>query len=354
MNDFHTIKEIRQQPSVWRHWADNPKLKHACDWAREFNDRDVWFCGAGTSAYIGDIIAAGLQGASHREFRSVPTTDIVSRPHAYLASADPIFVNFGRSGNSAETLGCLDAIDALLGPSAVRLNVTCNEQSALARRTGGPQDHTLILPPETHDVGFAMTSSFSTMVYSALTLFDMHTDAQSTLKQCADTLDQNWGNFETLCADVPERIVFLGSGALAFAAREAALKVLELTAGQIPSLWESTLGFRHGPKSFVTDNTTIVIFTSSDPHARKYEHDLIAEIKSQFPLCTLHSVGPEADIELPTVKNDAWAAPLVVAAAQLMAVSYSSQLGLNIDDPFVGRGTLSRVVSGVTLHEVTQ
>ena len=40
------------------------------------------------------------------------------------------------------------------------------------------------------------------------------------------------------------------------------------------------------------------------------------------------------------------------SAAQVDGALWAEELGLNVDDPFTGQGTLSRVVSGVTLHGV--
>jgi tagatose-6-phosphate ketose/aldose isomerase len=44
---------------------------------------------------------------------------------------------------------------------------------------------------------------------------------------------------------------------------------------------------------------------------------------------------------------------LPVLLAQVLAVVWSDSLGLPVDDPFAGMGTLSRVVSGVKLYPVT-
>jgi len=122
---------------------------------------------------------------------------------------------------------------------------------------------------------------------------------------------------------------------------------MELAAGQIPALWDSTLGFRHGPKSFTVGETDLWLFRSAAPHTRAYDEDLLAELRTQFP----HSHVTAPDIPHPV--PDLWSAPLYVALAQLLAVHWSDALGLNVDDPFAGQGTLTRVVSGVRLHPVT-
>jgi tagatose-6-phosphate ketose/aldose isomerase len=38
------------------------------------------------------------------------------------------------------------------------------------------------------------------------------------------------------------------------------------------------------------------------------------------------------------------------AAAQIIAAVLSSRKGLNVDDPFIGQGTLTRVVADVKLY----
>lgn len=338
-----TWREILSQPAIWTGWGATLDVAALRAWVAATGATEVWFCGAGSSAYIGEIVVAALEGRG--AFRAVPTTDLVSRPRAYLDNRKPLVVSFGRSGNSTETLGVLDALDAL-APDAPRLNITCNANSALAQRPGA-NGHAVILPEATHDAGFAMTSSFTTMLLTALAIFDLSVpegDVPALMARLGRQLDAALPRLQA--TPVPERAVFLGAGPLAFAAREAALKVMELAAGQIPALWDSTLGFRHGPKSFVTGDTAITLFLSPDPHARAYDDDLAQELRAQFPQARIHADAIAAD------QPEGWGAVLAVATAQVQAVRWSAALNQSIDDPFAGKGTLTRVVSGVRLHPV--
>lgn len=353
LQDWATYKEINQQPDIWRAWADEfgVELTALREWVVAQNPDEIWLCGAGTSAYIGDLIAAHL-GADARHVRAISTTDLVSCPQNFIRKGmTPLVISFGRSGNSAETLGTLDILDRLL-PDAPRLNITCNAKSALAtRQSKGPQ-RAIILPAPCHDEGFAMTSSYTTMLLSALLVLD-ETTTPDALRGLADAAKTLLPKLFKLAAEMPRpaRVVFTGSGALSFAARESALKVMELAAGDIPSIWDSNLGFRHGPKSFVNQDTHVFVFLSAHPYTGKYDRDLAAEVRDQFGPKSVTTLGSQnADIQFPAQSSDAVTSVLYVLAAQVFATVWSHDMGLNVDNPFEGRGTLTRVVSGVKLY----
>lgn len=353
LNRHVTWREIHAQPAIWRNWSELLDVAALRGWIAAQDADEIWFCGAGSSAYIGDIIVSALEGASGPRLRAVPTTDLVSRPISFVTGRNPMVVSFGRSGNSTETIGTLDALD-VLAPQAPRINITCNSKSALANRASAGHQKVIVLPDATHDAGFAMTSSFTTMLLTALALFDTsvtQADVPVRLSALADDLERLMPAFiaHAMTARRPDRAVFVGAGPLGYAAREAALKVMELSAGQIPALWDSSLGFRHGPKSFVTGATDIWVLQSADPHASRYDADLARELRAQFPQSVITTVGPGCDIDVPT---GGWGVVLAVVLAQVLAVVWSNALGLNVDDPFAGQGTLSRVVSGVRLYPV--
>lgn len=345
-----TWREITQQPALWDAWSRSPALPAARDWLAAQAPEEVWLMGAGTSAFIGEIVAAGLEGRPGPRLRAIPTTDLASRPRAFLPTK-ALVIHFGRSGDSAESLAVMDALDAL-SPATPRLHVTCNPKGALATRPAPGPLHVVPLPEAAHDAGFAMTSSFTTMLLTALAL--LAPEGGEPIPGLAARLRDLLPRYEAAAreARTPERMVFLGAGPLAFAARESALKVMELTAGAVPCLWDSTLGFRHGPKSFVRGATDILLFLSPDPHAALYDRDLASELRQQFPESRVLTLGPGGDLDV-VLPEGAWGAALAVPFAQVLAATLSHRLGLNVDDPFEGKATLSRVVQGVRLHPVT-
>ena len=354
LSNFATGREILAQPGIWRDWIKTltDDLKNHREWIRQSRATEILLCGAGTSAFIGDLVASALGKSFELPLRSVPSTDLVASPRKYLRSdTNPLVISFGRSGNSAESIGTMDALDAL-APNAPRLNITCNADSALATRPPiSASQRVITLPAATCDTGFAMTSSFTTMLLTALALLDKSTPDCNILSNEADRLLpelHHWASQQPIA----ERIVFVGSGALTHIARESALKIMELTGGKTPVLWDSALGFRHGPKSFVTPQTHVISLISSDPYTACYDNDLANELCSQFPTITQTTIGPGpgADIRIKTDMPDHWNAVLYVLAAQVLSVHWSAAFGLNVDDPFAGQGTLTRVVSGVKLY----
>ncbi len=349
----HTWREIHAQPDIWQAWA-NTLARQSADirtWIAAKGIRRIIFSGAGTSAFIGQTLASAK--AADISLAAVPTTDIVSNPSETLCNDEALLVvQFGRSGNSSETIATLDLLDAHF-PKAHRLNITCNAESALAVRPAkGPgEQRVVVLPDATHDQAFAMTSSYTTMLLSALACIDGTVDVAAMLGQLSSAAREAIARLDTQPAPHPERAIFLGSGALTGVARESALKVLELTAGRVMTNWDSTLGFRHGPKASVVGDTRVVVFIHPDGHTARYDLDIAREIAQQFPAATVTIVGGEGcDLALGLTGKSRWDAVLYVLLAQIWAARWSAELNLNIDNPFIDQGNLTRVVSGVTIY----
>jgi tagatose-6-phosphate ketose/aldose isomerase len=152
--------------------------------------------------------------------------------------------------------------------------------------------------------------------------------------------------------------VYLGSGLFQGLAREAALKLGELTNGSVATCVDSPLGFRHGPKTFITDRTLVMVFVSNDPLTRRYDHDLIDELRQDGCAARIIEVTAgrrqQQDPDTLLVPGMAEAADVellwpYVTIAQIYAFNASRALGLSPDSPNK-QGTVNRVVQGVRIH----
>lgn len=381
-----TAEEIAHQPAMWRELADvlaaaQPRVAAFLAGCLGNPRQRVILTGAGSSAYAGDIIADELNAAWPAQVRAVATTSLLTHPDLYLdAGAPTLLVSFARSGNSPESTAAVSLLRELV-PGARFLNITCNAQGQLARQGAGDAAVcNLLMPAASCDRGFAMTSSFTCMLLAALCVLGGG-DHAARLQQLADLGDAALAAWSApvaaLGAQPVSRVVYLGSGPLEALAREAALKILELTGGQVLAVANSALGFRHGPKAMLDAETLVVLFRSTRPLAHRYEQDLLEELQREQVAGRCLTVGVGGDIGLPALPSpapaapmtaaasgtmpapplaplppswpDAWLAPLWLLMAQQYALHQSALLQLRPDNPFTG-GTVNRVVQGVTIY----
>ncbi|HER5568167.1 TPA: SIS domain-containing protein [Streptococcus pyogenes] len=371
-----TTKEIKQEPRLWQETMTffeekrdslDSFLKRVCKSANG-NNVHVIFTGAGTSEYIGNTICPYLKKVGNRQrylFESVASTDLVAAPDYYLVEEETVLlVSFARSGNSPESVAAVNLVNQLV-PNSYHLIITCAKDGELAKKAQQDERSYLYLMPEdANDAGFAMTGSFTCMMLAALLIFD---DANSIAQKEAYVTDMILAGQAVIdqerrlqeLADLGfERLVYLGSAGLAKLTQEAQLKMLELTAGQVATLYESSMGFRHGPKSFINDRTLVIGFVNNDAYVRQYDLDMLEEIQAdgialkilallqggdinfsedQFRLDTRHLL-PEAYLAFP-----------MILVAQTLALLTAVTLGNSPDTPSA-TGTVNRVVKGVTIH----
>lgn len=366
----HTAREIAQQPEVWRKVATvigaaRAEIDGKIAPLVARSDVRIVLTGAGTSAFVGDTIAPALAELLGRPVDAVPTTDIVSNPRAAFAGDQPtLLVSFARSGNSPESVAATELAEQCL-TEIHHLIVTCNAEGRLAvEHTPLTRSTVLHMPPESNDQSFAMTSSFSSMLLSAwLTLSGADDDAVlATCERVAaaadELLEQRTAEIKDLAFSAPGRIVYLGSGALAGAANEAGLKILELTAGKVVPWSDSSLAFRHGPKSVLDPTTLAVMFVSGDAYTRRYDLDMAREMVTAVPAGRLLVLSADpVEVEgatcwtLPglTGAGDVETALNAVLVAQVIALFSSVGVGCTPDNPFPG-GSVNRVVKGVVIH----
>jgi tagatose-6-phosphate ketose/aldose isomerase len=361
-----TAREIAQQPAVWVQVAElieleRTRLRTFLDPILCNVDLRIVLSGAGTSAFVGDCLAPSLASHLGRRTDAIATTDIVSGPHLQLRGDVPtLLVSFARSGNSPESTAAVDLAEQSV-PGVHHLIVTCNPEGELASRARSLRSaQVLLLPDATNDRGFAMTSSFTSMVLAAGLVFGViRAEQVAALAHAAQSLlPRAWLLAQKLVTREFQRVVYLGSNELTGLACEAALKLLELTDGQTVALAQSSLGFRHGPKTFINNRTLVVVMLSNDDYTRAYDLDLLAELQRDARAAQVVALTGRADApgqgeelllgEIPEAR-DIEMALLHILPAQAFALLQSLALGLTPDRPNAA-GVVNRVVQGVTIH----
>jgi tagatose-6-phosphate ketose/aldose isomerase len=363
---LHTAREITQQPQSWLRTAAlvrelSPRLQEFLARPPGQAHRRVILTGAGSSAFIGEALGPLLTRRLGGRFEPIATTDLLAAPHSYLQRDLPtLLVSFGRSGNSPESLAVVELAERLV-TRCEQLVLTCNPDGALYRRC---RDRTnslaVLLPPETHDESFAMTSSFTSMMLAAwLGLTGAALGVEEIARAGERVIAERGVALQELAAQSFGRVVYLGSGALRGLAREAALKLLEMTDGRIVATSDSPLGFRHGPKAIINGETLVFVLVSNDPYTRRYDLDLLRELRSDGRAGRVVAIAAGAsggvtdgDFLLTDGLSEAEDISLLfpyIVCAQLYAFHRALALGNSPDEP-IASGTVNRVVRGVTIH----
>lgn len=373
-NGLNTASEIYRQNEIWLETfkiieSKKMEIKEFLKPLKEKKNTRIIFTGAGTSDYVGKTIVDYLNSKYELSFESIATTDIVSSPDLYLKENVPtLFVSFARSGSSPESIATFEVAEEII-KDVKHIFITCNEKGKME---GLSREHEnvllLLMPKETHDKGFAMTSSFTNMLLAALLTFDIEEidEKKESINRLGlvgkEVLDNSFEQLQEIVDLDYDRNIFLGSGGLKGVARESALKVLELTRGKTITMDETLLGFRHGPKSILNDKSLIFAYVSSNPYTYKYDLDLIKEVYSnpgehklvtisetyhkeleEFSDFNFYLTDKKIDIE------ESYLSVLFIIYAQVFALLSSVGKGIQPDNPSPD-GLVNRVVEGVTLY----
>ena len=371
-----TPREIAQQPTTWRTTRDI--FEREQQRIRLFLEQTgltaaleqrpvVMLVGAGTSDYIGHALALLLRQRWGCETSAVASTDLLTNLSDYIIPGRRyLWISFSRSGDSPEGLNVIEqAIERY--PEISHLIVTCNPDARMiAAGAGHAHVCTAILDDSVNDRSLAMTSSFTNMVIFGQCLAHIW-----SLDDFTPVLDQMIAAATPLLDDSAElamsasqrgsrQICMIGSGALAAIAKEASLKVLEMSGGQVKTISHSSLGLRHGPMAALDRHTDLICFLSSQRPRTQYEIDLLREIQRKQITASCTVIGLESDrsIAAPVCDTflgiqgsfaDAYRPPVDIIFGQILGLYCSMSHGLRPDAPSP-QGVISRVVSDFTIY----
>lgn len=374
INNYNTFKEIKAQPRLWQETysiitSEGKELTTFLNKALTFENLRVILTGAGTSAFIGEVLQKSFQQKFERITVVVATTDLVSHPKDFFYKADQptLLVSFARSGDSPESVAAVNLANSYCN-NLFHLIITCNSEGKLAKNADLKNSYVLLMPEDANDKSLAMTGSFTTMILAGILVSDL-----PNLSKNKDYVDQLevYGNtiltkyiekIKEVAALDFDRVVFLGSGSLKGIARESQLKVQELTDGQVICKYDSFLGLRHGPKAVIDYSTLVVYLFSTDDFVNKYEYDLVRSINAQKEKLYEIGIGEviknkneitlDFSIEVSETNTipEEYFAICAVIPGQLLGLYKSINLGLSPDSPSVNN-SINRVVQGVNIYK---
>lgn len=364
---LYTPAEIAQQPATWRkthRLFEESRPELVCFLQKAYTERwTIYLVGAGTSDYIGHSIANLLRRCWGCEVSAVASTDLLTnRDDLVIHDRDYLWISFSRSGDSPEGVAVLE--HALASTPRVRhLVVSCNRNGRMVK-LAQESAHALamLLDDAVNDRGLAMTGSFTNMVLFGQQL--AHLWDSEPFEETLDSmtlaahyvLEEGAHLAHNLAQQGYRRACFVGAGALAATARESALKLLELTSGGIQTMYETTLGLRHGPMSSLNSETLFTGFLSTDARRHKYDVDLLNEVRAKQVARTIVAIGgtdAASDYSLHSAAfdnlADAYRPAVDVIFSQMLGLFSSIELGLKPDSPSPN-GLISRVVEKFAIY----
>ncbi len=229
----------------------------------------VYFVGCGSSHYISIIASKYLTGLTGIESKDVPAGEILfAFDQSVSKRGNRTAVLMSRSGETTETV---KAAEVLRKAGIKTAGITIEENSSLVKVVNLP----VVVPVRERSV--VMTKSFNAIVLMLQMTAEKlaGVDRSQVYEGILENLENIMKEFEEAAADFSDgkRYVFLGTGPHEGVAREAALKLEEMSLTVVEAL--STFEYRHGPKSLVENGVNIVIYGDGEE-----ERKLADELKS--------------------------------------------------------------------------
>ena len=345
---LHTWNEILSQGEVWKTVLDMLHRSTAVERiVSTGGDRREWlFVGCGTSFYLAEAAALSWTLLTNLPARAIPASEILLFPGLLSAAGGQMqAVVISRSGRTSEAVRAAKVLSEEL--QIATLGITCAKNSELEQICS--ESIVLSAADENSTV---MTRSFTSMLLCLQFLTAKHAGKLQFIERLQAMAVDFAPRIRTIAAEVEAFVrkkmfddyVFLGQGPFHGIAREAALKVMEMSCSY--SQVFHTLEFRHGPKAIVTPTTCLTFFLSET--AGKEEAEVLSEMKelggATIAICNRaqEAIRQTSDLVLEmNINSDELAllAPYTVPC-QLMGFFSGLRKGLNPDEP----KNLTRVV----------
>jgi glutamine---fructose-6-phosphate transaminase (isomerizing) len=275
-----TLEEILSQPGAWSKTLTALEQSATVEtFLRDSSGKTEWlFLGCGTSYYLAEAAAASWTILTGQTAHALPASEPLLFPDLTLKNASGLqSVIISRSGSTSEAVRVAKLFSRDF--RIPTLGITCTGDSPLERAC----DATIRLSTA-NEKSTVMTCSFTSMLLTLQYL----ADRKSSQKNLTASLHSMASHFAKQIQSICDRTeafvdqhsfadyIFLAQGPFYGIAREASLKVMEMSCSY--SQFFHALEFRHGPKAIVSADTALTFFLSESGY--QSECELLSEMKA--------------------------------------------------------------------------
>jgi glutamine---fructose-6-phosphate transaminase (isomerizing) len=277
--ESHTWNEIQSQGSVWQSVLEEVQESRVIAEILQASagKREWLFIGCGTSYYLAEAAAISWTLLTGQSARAIPASEVLLFPKLLQAEGKGLqAVVISRSGRTSEAVRAAVVLRQELQIPAV--GITCAENSELEQAC----DISIVLR-SADEQSTVMTRSFTSMLLSLQVLAARQTGDAEFVDALRRMAEEFALRIPAIAQQVEDFVashsfadyVFLGQGPFHGIAREAALKVMEMSCSY--SQFFHALEFRHGPKAIVGPATCLTFFLSDS--AEEAETEVLEEMK---------------------------------------------------------------------------
>jgi glutamine---fructose-6-phosphate transaminase (isomerizing) len=276
----HTWNEILSQGRVWLSVLDELHASDSLEGILQAGHKKrLWiFVGCGTSFYLAEVAALSWTLLTGQPARAIPASEVLLFPKGIQAEGPDLqAVVISRSGRTSEAVRAARILRRELRIPTV--GITCARDSELEQAC----DTSMVLNAA-DEQSTVMTRSFTSMLLGLQILAARRAGNArfvDSLRSMAEIFATHIPTIAAQVEDFTEKhsfadYVFLGQGPFHGLAREAALKVMEMSCSY--SQFFHALEFRHGPKAIVSPATCLTFFLSDS--AYRGETEVLEEMKA--------------------------------------------------------------------------
>lgn len=259
--DYLIWKEIESQGKIIK-FIISKFLKIESELLNIFKKyEDIYFIGCGSSYHVGLIASFTYNKLLNKNSTCIPSSEFITYPEIFFQNNSKYdkFILISRTGKTTETLIVADIIKKKMGQS---ISLT-TFNSELAKKC----EYSIVIE-EAQEKSITATRSVISSTIVLLSLIFMLSKKGKFIKKISvnsDKFFENFNKYSNIISSIINsedfnKFIFLGAGSFFGVAKEAGLKVKEMSITNSEAC--QPLEYRHGHKSIIDTSCMITFFLS--------------------------------------------------------------------------------------------